>query len=68
MQVPRKNKTFSINVKLNLIAHLNFKKYFEMREELNIKKSPIGFDYFKRYSYWQLDAANFAAPDKKFES
>ena len=39
-----------------------------MREELNIKKFPMGFDYFKLYSYWQLDAANFAAPDKKVES
>ena len=39
-----------------------------MREELNIKKFPIVFDYFKRYSYWLLDAANFVAPDKKVES
>ena len=39
-----------------------------MREELNIKKFPIVFDYFKRYSYWLIDAANFVAPDKKVES
>ena len=39
-----------------------------MREELNMKKFPIGFDYFKRYSYWFIDAANFVAPDKKVES
>ena len=39
-----------------------------MCEELNMKKFPKGFDYFKRYSYQLLDAANFVAPDKKVES